>query len=220
MVRCRGCLGALVSPSEAGLCGPCWQGLVSLPEERCPRCALPHEAGAPCPGPSAWSLGDALWDYHGGRPAFGALLVPGIKEGELGWKGALLRHVQESTLPEWTTDVDLLTWAPTTLHRRWLRGYDLAEEAARLLAHRLGLPAVATLRKGLFSGHQAQRTETQRRQLPRKAVTLRPNALVQDRVVLLIDDVWTTGTTLLRCAQALLAGGTAEVRVLTLFRAL
>ena len=38
--------------------------------------------------------------------------------------------------------------------------------------------------------------------------------------VLLVDDVWTTGTTLLRCAQALRDGGAEEVRVLTLFRAL
>ncbi len=38
--------------------------------------------------------------------------------------------------------------------------------------------------------------------------------------VLLVDDVWTTGTTLLRCAQALREGGADEVRVLTLFRAL
>jgi predicted amidophosphoribosyltransferase len=168
----------------------------------------------------AWSLGDALWDYHGGRPPFGALLVPGIKEGELGWKGALLRRVQAATLPEWTADVDLVTWAPTALHRRWFRAFDLAEESARLLARRLDKPVVRALRKAIFSGRQASRTETQRRRLAKKSVALRADAPVLDSIILLVDDVWTTGTTLLRCAQALESGGAAEVRVLTLFRAL
>jgi predicted amidophosphoribosyltransferase len=35
-----------------------------------------------------------------------------------------------------------------------------------------------------------------------------------------VDDVWTTGTTLLRCAQALQDAGAHEIRVLTLFRSL
>lgn len=219
-MRCRGCLGILASPAEAGLCGHCWQGLIALPEERCPRCALPHGADSDCPEPVAWTLGDALWDYHGGRPPLGALLVPGIKEGERGWKAALLGRVERAKLPTWTTDVEFLTCAPTALHRRWMRGSDLAEEAAKQLADRLGVPFAVTLKKSLFHGRQAERTESQRRRLPKKAITLRHRAPIANRIVLLVDDVWTTGTTLLRCAQALESGGAAEVRVLTLFRAL
>ena len=191
-----------------------------LPLPRCPRCALGHDPEAPCPEPVAWSLGDALWDYHGGRPPLGALLVPGIKEGEMGWRRALLNRAKAAPLPAWTADIELLTWAPTPLHRRWLRGFDLAEEAAGLLARRLDRPAQATLHRAMFSGRQALRTESQRRLLPRKSVRLRRGAPVKDRIVLLVDDVWTTGTTLLRCAQALVEGGAREVRVLTIFRAL
>lgn len=220
LLTCRGCLGNMEAPGEAGLCARCWEGLVPLPEGRCHRCALPHGEDRDCPEPTAWSLGDALWDYHGGRPPFGALLVPGIKEGELGWKRSLLHRIEAALLPIWTADVELVTCAPTTLHRRWRRGFDLAEESAEVLARRLGAPFAGTLRKSPFLGRQAERTESQRRRLPKRAVTLRRKALVEGRIVLLVDDVWTTGTTLLRCAQALLDGGAAEVRVLTLFRAL
>ena len=220
VVRCRGCLGTLGLDAEAGLCGPCWEGLLPLPDLRCPRCALSHEADTPCPEPVAWTYGDALWDYHGGRPAFGALLVPAIKEGELGWKTSLLVRVGKQQLPAWTQDVELVTAAPTTLLRRWQRGFDLADETARHLAQRLQVPCLPTLNKTLFVGRQAERTESERRRLSKRAITLQRNAPVQDRVVLVVDDVWTTGTTLLRCAQALLAGGAAEIRVLTLFRAL
>jgi predicted amidophosphoribosyltransferase len=167
----------------------------------------------------AWDLGDALWDYHGGRPPLGALLLPSIKAGETGWQKALLRRTAQMPLPPWTGEVALVTSAPSTLHRRLLRGFDLSAEIGRLLAGRLGCPYQRLLTKTWRSGRQAARTETQRRRLPRKAITLRPGAK-PGGIILLVDDVWTTGTTLLRCAQALKEGGAEEVRVLTLFRAL
>ncbi|MBK8791465.1 MAG: ComF family protein [Holophagaceae bacterium] len=75
------------------------------------------------------------------------------------------------------------------------------------------------LAKGWFPGRQAARTESQRRRLPKRAISLRPGAAPRG-LVLLVDDVWTTGTTLLRCTQVLREGGAEAVRVLTLFRAL
>ena len=122
-------------------------------------------------------------------------------------------------LPPWVAAVDLVTWAPGTFLPRLLRGFDLGAEAAQVLAQRLGQPCQPLLTKAWHRGRQAGRTETQRRRLPRRAITLRRGAHPSG-VVLLVDDVWTTGTTLLRCAQALQAGGAKEVRVLTLFRAL
>jgi predicted amidophosphoribosyltransferase len=172
-----------------------------------------------CPEPVAWERGDALWDYHGGRPSLGALLLPGIKQGEGGWRKALLGRLSRRSLPPWAAEVGLVTAAPGSFQRRLLRGFDLADEAGRLVAGRLGLPFEPLLRKGLRSGRQAARTESQRRRLPRQAITLCRGARPQG-ILLLVDDVWTTGTTLLRCAQALKEGGAEEVRVLTLFRAL
>jgi predicted amidophosphoribosyltransferase len=204
--------------AEAGLCAHCWGGLLALSEDRCPHCALVHAEGE-CPEARAWDLGDALWDYHGGRPALGALLLPGIKQGESGWRRALLGRLARAPLPGWAAEVDEVTSAPSTPLQRLLRGFDLSAEAAGLIARRVGRPFTPLLAKGWRSGRQATRTESQRRRLPRQAITLRCG--VQPRgVVLLVDDVWTTGTTLLRCAQALQAGGAGEVRVLTLFRAL
>lgn len=218
--RCRGCLGVIGAGAEAGLCVRCWSGLAPLPEPRCPRCALPHDQDSPCPESALWTCGDAFWDYHGGRPSLGALLVPGIKAGELGWRAALLRRAAQVELPAWADEAQLVTCAPTAFHRRFRRGFDLAEDTARLIAERLDRPFQRTLTKALFSPQQSERTESERRRLPRKAFGLRRQAQVEGRVILLVDDVWTTGTTLTRCAAVLKEAGAEEVRALTLFRAL
>ena len=223
LLLCRGCLGPVGEVAEAGLCARCWGGLLPMPEGRCPRCALVHGEGAPgekeCPEATAWERGDALWDYHGGRPPLGALLLPGIKQGEAGWRKALLGRLARALLPDWVAEVDQVTSAPSTLHRRLLRGFDLGAEAGRMIAERINRPFEHLLSKGWRSGRQASRTESERRRLPKRAITLRRGA-APSGTILLVDDVWTTGTTLLRCAQALKEGGADEVRVLTLFRAL
>jgi predicted amidophosphoribosyltransferase len=172
-----------------------------------------------CPEATAWELGDALWDYHGGRPPLGALLLPGIKQGEAGWRKALLGRLAGAVLPAWAVEVDHVSAVPSTPLQRLRRGFDLSAEAGRLIAGRVGRPFTPMLAKGWRSGRQATRTESERRRLPRKAIALRRG--VEPRgIILLVDDVWTTGTTLLRCAQALQDGGAEAVRVLTLFRAL
>jgi predicted amidophosphoribosyltransferase len=168
----------------------------------------------------AWTHGDALWDYHGGRPALGALLVSAIKEGDWGWKAALEARVKAAPLPAFAWEVDLVVPVPTAPWKPWLRGFDWGRDLAALVAVRLQRPAVPALSRTLWRRGQTGRTESDRRRLPLKAVALRPGVDVQGRTVLLVDDVWTTGTTLIRCAERLAQGGASEIRVLTAFRAL
>jgi predicted amidophosphoribosyltransferase len=167
-----------------------------------------------------WAWGDAFWDYHGGRPPLGALLLPGIKRGELGWKAALLERVDRVPLPDFAPLADLVCSAPTAWPRRWLRGFDLAEEAGAVLARRLGKPLARLLRKPWRAGAQAGLPESRRRRMPARSVVPAGKLRLDGEAVLLVDDVWTTGTTLLRCAGALRGAGAGEVLVLTLFRAL
>jgi predicted amidophosphoribosyltransferase len=163
-----------------------------------------------------WRLGDALWDYHGG---LGALLVPAIKAGETGWLSALLERVSRNRWPEFARTADLVCAVPTSWPRRWRRGFDLAEAAGALVAGRLGKPFRGLLRKAWFAPAQAGRSESLRRRLPVNAIRPCRDRRLHGETVLLVDDVWTTGTTLARAARALGGIGAGAVLVLALFRA-
>jgi ComF family protein len=141
-----------------------------------------------------------------------------MKAGDLGWRAALLRRAGEAVLPQWVGDCEACVPVPTHPWRRWRRGFDLARDVAELVGRRSGLPVLDPLRKAWRAPSQAERSESARRRLPKRAFQLRAAAEVAGRKLLLVDDVWTTGTSLLRCAQALQGGG-AEVQVFTLFRA-
>jgi ComF family protein len=115
-------------------------------------------------------------------------------------------------------DVD---WAvPVPLHpsRRRERGFNQAADLARYL----GVPVQHALRR-----HRATRTQTglpaaQRHGNVRNAFALARGRERQDRldgsIVVLIDDVSTTGATLDACARVLKEAGVREVRALTVAR--
>lgn len=150
----------------------------------------------------------------------GALLVPGIKAGEAGWRRALLGRLGQASLDRIRVEeLTLVTSVPPSPLHRLLRGFDLAEEAARLVAGRMDLPCPRLLERSLWSRRQALATASRRRRLPVRSFRVRPGIQLPAQRILLVDDVWTTGTTLLRCARALQAAGAAEVHVLALFRA-
>ena len=100
----------------------------------------------------------------------------------------------------------VVTWAPTTPARRRARGYDQAEELARAVGRRLGVPARALLRR-TSSEPQHGRPRAERLAgpafAPRRAVTGH---------VLLVDDVTTTGATLRAAERCLYRAGADAVQ--------
>ncbi len=104
------------------------------------------------------------------------------------------------------TQIDIITWAPTSREHVRRRGYDQAELLARALATRWRKPC----RRMLFRRHgptQTGRTRAQRMHGPQFAS--RP--LRHPPRVLVIDDVVTTGATLHAARDALLAAGARSV---------
>lgn len=111
-------------------------------------------------------------------------------------------------------EVDVVTWAPTSGARARARGYDQSELLARAVAHELGVPC----RRLLYRAHGEQQTgHTRAERL--HGVSFRSRALSgfgrrakrQPLRVLLIDDVVTTGATLVAARSALQRAGAGSV---------
>ncbi len=65
---------------------------------------------------------------------------------------------------------------------------------------------------------QTQLPEEERRKNVRGAFSLDPEKSVEGKVLLLVDDVYTTGATVNECSRTLIRAGAKEVHVLTLAR--
>ena len=101
---------------------------------------------------------------------------------------------------------------PLTLFRR---GYNPARELARAVAGDLGLPlAGAALRRKLVHVAPLKKASREGRRLAAESAFAAPRGRFKGRRVLLIDDIWTTGSTARGCRSALLAAGAKAVRVL------
>ncbi len=116
-------------------------------------------------------------------------------------------------LDDFSRDLDVISWVPISLPRRFTRGYDQSELLAKAISKELGIPAAATLRKIRHTRPQSSLLEVaQRRANILGAYKARnPKAIVGKRI-LLVDDVITTAATASECAKMLLAAGASEVR--------
>ena len=112
----------------------------------------------------------------------------------------------------------VVTWVPMPPGRLRERCIDHSRLLAEAMAAKLELSCRPLLtRRETGDKTQATLNRAQRQKNLKRAFVPMENL---PREVLLIDDVLTTGTTLLRCAEALRSGGTERITALTVTRSM
>lgn len=109
--------------------------------------------------------------------------------------------------------VDFVTAVPMHPKRLRKRGCNHGEVLAKAAADKLNLPFEMVLMRTRNSVQQARLSDAQRKKNLDGAFAVCPGFedMIKDSIVLLIDDVYTTGATARECALALRKAGTAKV---------
>ncbi len=223
---CSICNVQLTDDATPHFCDACWSTVSLMPPSRCTRCDRPFPSSIA----TSYSPTHTCQSCSIRRPSYTRAwtlypYVPPLQEalclfkyrGNVSLAPTLARLMIDRLPP--LDPVDLIM--PVPLHSRRLREREFNQSLllADLVGRHLHLPVSCTnLLRTTPSQPQTRLSWKDRLRNLHKAFSLRrPDAIV-DKRILLIDDVYTTGTTVNECAKALRKAGSGDVYVLTLAR--
>lgn len=197
------------------VCAICRSRWIRLPFPQCGRCGQPVDADTECRVCREWPAGlgavaSAVWMDPSARKTVHLLKYQG-------WHrvGEAMADVVAMLAP--LAGGGVLIPIPLGATRLQVRGYNQSAKIAQAISGRTGLPvAESTLFRGRETRTQTTLTPEEREANLRDA--FRVAGAVPERVVL-VDDVFTTGATLVSAARALLSGGARAVSAVTFARA-
>ena len=204
-------------------CTDCLSGIKALASPRCQCC------GAPFPGGADHRCGACLRDTFSFDLARAALvyqppvtvLISALKfQGQLTGLASLAALARTSTALRELSVPELILPVPLHPHRLRQRGFN----QALLLARACFPERKALIHPGVLQRHRATVPQTtlsgvlRRRNLIGSFSLIQPQ-MVKNRKILLVDDVFTTGSTVQECARILRQAGAARVEIFTLARA-
>ncbi len=221
--RCVSC-GDPVS-GHVQLCAPCWAGLTFIEKPLCDVSGIPFPFD---PGPDALSA-----EVLARRPAYtrarGALrydaasgrLVSRLKYGDRLEAVPLFARWMARAGAGLLREADLIVPVPLHPSRLFRRRFNQSADLARALSRITGISCVPDLLiRTRATRAQVGLSASARRRNVAGAFALTPGygEKVQEKKVVLVDDVLTTGATVEACAKRLVAEGAVSVDVLTLAR--
>ncbi len=154
----------------------------------------------------------ALWAYEG----IARDIVHAFKYGNQ----KSLAYALGERLASLSVETNIITWVPLTRKKRWSRGYNQAHLLARRLSSLLGVPHAALLRRTRQTQDQNRLDLRGRKANIQNAFGPLNSDITDGAAITLVDDVYTSGSTVAECAKVLKENGAVSVHVLTLARTL
>lgn len=212
--ECLGCQARILSPTDPLVCAICRARWRRIPEPLCPTCGEPSTLGLACRTCAEWPpeldrVRSAVWFDGRVRPLIHHFKYRGW------WRLAecFASAIAPLIGPDWEGDL-----VPVPLARRRFRerGFNQAERLASALSAITGFP----LRPDRL--RRVRETPTQTRLTPEGRLANLSGAFLAipaSRPAILVDDVFTTGATLISATSALVGAGASGVRAVTFARA-
>lgn len=223
-IVCAACNEPVDAGEQGIVCGRCWARLAWLPAPQCSRCGHPMR-GSLCHWcdllpPYIRAVRSVCWATSGS----GQQIVHALKYA--GWHAVASGMAARMARLSWPQDVleerVALVPVPLAASRQRERGYNQSERVASALAGWWSIPVWS----GVLVRVRQTRTQTRLRPDERArnvaeafAVPAAARHLLRGAHVVLVDDVVTTASTLIACADTLCAAGTRIVSGVTFGRA-
>lgn len=225
---CAACGSRLDRPLVSPVCEACWSGVVAVSPPWCVRCgdelAAWRTAESECPRcrrrPPVFALARSAGRYDGALRR----VIQAFKYQRRRILAEPLGRMMRLAGTDVLDGADAVVPVPLHPVRFFQRGFNQADDLAR----QLGLPVWRAIRRRRHGPPQASLPAARRHVnlksafAPSAGYSLRArwsrNTLA-NRVVVLVDDVMTTGATLDACGRTLMAAGVRSVRALTAARA-
>lgn len=220
------CIACQAATGEAqALCPACWRGIGFIERPYCERLGTPFPidlgtgllSPAAIADPPVFARARAVCRFDGTARE----LVHRLKYGDHVELSLTLGRMMAQAGRELAADADLILPVPLHRTRLWRRRFNQAAALARIVSRETGLPLATTaLTRIRRTRQQVGLTRPQRAENLQGAfhVSTAMRSLIEDRRILLVDDVLTTGATVNAASRALLRAGASAVDVLTFAR--
>lgn len=225
--RCIICGVFLNDSPSPPFCTTCLSGIHHISSPQCTRCGIPfpdshgenHLCGECISTEQPFSIARALGKYEG-------TLLTAIHRFKYGRKisaGTALGRIMAHRTCRSHDFEDFSLVIPVPLHTKRLRerGFNQSVILAREIARAHNIPLnLSSLERKVDTQQQTQLKKNERGQNVRGAFALTKPGPIEGKKILLIDDVFTTGSTVRECARVLIRNGAKEVAALTVARAI
>ena len=219
------CLACRDEVEDEGFCGSCWAETDFIVGNICDACGAPlfsddASSTAYCDtclaSPPDWQRGRAAVLYNGG----GARVIMALKYADRWDLAKPLAHFMISAARD-ILPADIVAPVPLHWRRLFTRKYNQAALLSAAVSDKLDTKHIPDLlHRHKHTVVQKDMNRETRLQNQMNAISMNPKFkdAVQNKRILLIDDVMTTGATLSACADACKSAGSRDVNVLVFAR--
>lgn len=205
--------------NAAGLCPDCFESLPLIRPPLCPACGGENSG-------ILETCNNCLAEKRPWKHAVAAMRMEGtgrelIHRFKYRNETALARTLGNIAAEAWkkaNLPADFIVPMPLHWIRYLTRGYNQAYLLSEILSEQTGLPLKAILKRKKWTPKQAKLNRKERKSNLSEAFSVKKQVFFENSVILLVDDVLTTGSTLSAASSALLEAGIHEVNILVLAR--
>jgi ComF family protein len=209
--RCPSCSD--IVDKQHSLCVECWNQMAFISKPWCEVCGIEHGPSRPCDR-FLFSHMRSLFYYDD----FSKSMILRFKHADATFLAQTFADWMIKLDPDYFKGIDVIIPVPLHWSRLLKRGYNQSTLVARLLSHHLNIPICTDLKRIIATKPQSGNKKNRANNIKNALKFQGDLSLIAHKTILIIDDVFTTGSTLQACAAELKKFKPAQIKCFTVSR--